>query len=160
MPSSPRKPEPVLDERLSAAAAYVRPGARMADIGCDHGKLCAALAARGTCEKIFACDIREKPLARARELLAPYLASGLAECRLGDGLTVLTPGEATDIVIAGVSGVTACQILEAGESSGRRASALFLSRPQNTACCACFWRRTALHCWTRRRCAPRGVTIR
>ena len=114
MPSSPRKPEPVLDERLSAAAAYVRPGARMADIGCDHGKLCAALAARGTCEKIFACDIREKPLARARELLVPYLASGLAECRLGDGLTVLAPGEATDIVIAGVSGVTACQILEAG----------------------------------------------
>lgn len=114
MPLSPRRPEPQLDERLAAAAAYVRPGARLADVGCDHGKLCAALAARGACGKIFACDIREKPLARARELLAPYIADGLAECRLGDGLTVLAPGEATDIVIAGVSGVTACEILAAG----------------------------------------------
>lgn len=114
MPLSPRRPEPPLDERLAAAAAYVRPGARLADVGCDHGKLCAALAARGSCEKIYACDIREKPLARARELLAPYMEDGTAECRLGDGLTVLAPGEATDVVIAGVSGVTACEILAAG----------------------------------------------
>lgn len=120
MRSSSTRPEPALDERLAAAAAYVRPGARLADVGCDHGKLCAALAARGTCGKIYACDIREKPLARARELLAPYIASGLAECRLGDGLTVLAPGEATDVVIAGVSGVTACEILAAGRDKWTR----------------------------------------
>ena len=120
MPSSLKRAEPQLDERLAAAAAYVRPGARLADVGCDHGKLCAALAARGACEKIFACDIREKPLARARELLAPYIEDGAAECRLGDGLTVLAPGEASDIVIAGVSGVTACEILAAGRDKWTR----------------------------------------
>ena len=34
------------------------------------------------------------------------------ECRLGAGLSVLRPGEADDIVIAGVSGVTVCEMLE------------------------------------------------
>lgn len=39
------KPVPHLDARLAAAAAYVRPGHIAADIGCDHGKLSAWLAA-------------------------------------------------------------------------------------------------------------------
>ncbi|MEG1641196.1 MAG: SAM-dependent methyltransferase, partial [Ruthenibacterium sp.] len=36
---------PQLDARLAAAAAYVRRGCRVADIGCDHGKLSVYLAA-------------------------------------------------------------------------------------------------------------------
>ena len=45
----PRRPEllPTLDERLTAAAALVREGEPVADIGCDHGKLTAVLAASG-----------------------------------------------------------------------------------------------------------------
>ena len=35
---------PTLDERLTAAAALVREGEPVADIGCDHGKLTAVLA--------------------------------------------------------------------------------------------------------------------
>ena len=37
---------PTLDARLAAAAELVRPGEPVADIGCDHGKLTAVLAAR------------------------------------------------------------------------------------------------------------------
>ena len=36
---------PTLDARLAAAAELVRPGEPVADIGCDHGKLTAVLAA-------------------------------------------------------------------------------------------------------------------
>ena len=36
---------PTLDARLTAAAELVRPGQPVADIGCDHGKLTAVLAA-------------------------------------------------------------------------------------------------------------------
>ena len=50
----PRRPEllPTLDERLTAAAALVREGEPVADIGCDHGKLTAVLAASGKYPKV------------------------------------------------------------------------------------------------------------
>ena len=47
MTTLPTSKPPRLDARLSAAFAYVRPGHTAADIGCDHGKLSAALAGSG-----------------------------------------------------------------------------------------------------------------
>ncbi|MFQ8833018.1 MAG: SAM-dependent methyltransferase [Ruthenibacterium lactatiformans] len=58
MPESKLLQPPVLDARLAAAAAYVRPGCVAADVGCDHGRLSVALAAQGKCRKIIASDIR------------------------------------------------------------------------------------------------------
>ena len=102
---------PHLDARLAAAAAYVRPGSAAAAVGCDHGKLAAYLAASGRCPRVIASDVRAQPLARARALCAQLGVQALVDCRLGDGLSVLRPGEVQDIVIAGVSGVTAAQML-------------------------------------------------
>lgn len=68
------KPVPHLDARLAAAAAYVRPGHIAADIGCDHGKLSAWLAGSGCCPLVFACDLREGPLQKARMTCAPMPA--------------------------------------------------------------------------------------
>lgn len=104
-------PPPALDARLRAAAAYVRRGGTAADIGCDHGKLAVSLVLRGQCERVIASDLRPAPLARARALAALHGCAGAVECRLGAGLSVLRPGEAGDIVIAGVSGVTICEML-------------------------------------------------
>lgn len=102
---------PAIDERLAAAAAFVRSGCVCADIGCDHGKLSVYLAAHG-CKKVIACDKSETPLSHARAALA-LAGCANAECRLGDGLSVLAPDEVDDIVIAGLSGVTLTQILAA-----------------------------------------------
>ncbi len=104
---------PALDARLAAAAGYVRRGHTAADIGCDHGKLAAYLAASGACPRVIAADLRPGPLARADALCRELGLADKVECRLGDGLAVLRPDEAQDIVIAGVSGVTAAQILDA-----------------------------------------------
>lgn len=106
-------PPPALDARLAAAAAYVRHGGAAADIGCDHGKLAVALVLRGQCEKVIAGDLRPAPLEHARALAALHGCGHTVECRLGAGLSVLRPGEVQDIVIAGVSGITICGILEA-----------------------------------------------
>lgn len=103
---------PVLDARLSAAAAFVRPHSSVADIGCDHGKLSAYLALEKHC-RVVAADIRPTPLARARETMRYYACEERVQCRLGDGLSVLSAGEVETIVIAGVSGITACNIMEA-----------------------------------------------
>lgn len=102
---------PHLDARLAAAAAYVRPGGTVADIGCDHGKLSAWLAGSGRCPLVFACDLREDPLQKARETCAPW--ADRVVFRLGSGLKVLAPGEAQDIVIAGMGAETIMEILDA-----------------------------------------------
>ena len=101
----------MLDARLAAAAAYVRPGSAAADIGCDHGKLSAYLAGSGRCPHVLACDLRPGPLAKARKTCAPWAAQ--IELRLGDGLAVVAPGEVSDIVIAGMGAETILQILDA-----------------------------------------------
>ena len=102
---------PHLDARLAAAAAYVRPGSTVADIGCDHGKLSAWLAGSGRCPLVFACDLREGPLQKARETCAPW--ADRVVFRLGSGLKVLAPGEAQDIVIAGMGAEPIMEILDA-----------------------------------------------
>lgn len=102
---------PRLDARLAAAFAYVRPGHAAADIGCDHGKLSAALAGSGRCPLVLACDLRPAPLEKARVTCAPY--GDKVQCRLGSGLSVLQPGEADDIIIAGMGAETIIKILEA-----------------------------------------------
>ena len=102
---------PQLDARLAAAYAFVRAGRVAADIGCDHGKLSAALAGSGRCPLVLACDLRPGPLEKARVTCAPY--GDKVQFRLGSGLAVLAPGEAEDIIIAGMGAETIIEILEA-----------------------------------------------
>ena len=68
----------------------------MADVGCGDGQLAAHLAARG--HRVVATEARPGPAARAR--------ARLGECRLGDGLEPLVPGEVDVIVVAGMGGGT------------------------------------------------------
>ena len=102
---------PRLDARLAAAFAYVRPGHVAADIGCDHGKLSAALAGSGRCPLVLACDLRPDPLEKARRRCAVY--GDKVQCRLGSGLSVVAPGEVDDIIIAGMGAETITEILDA-----------------------------------------------
>lgn len=111
-PVSPRpeRAERTLGARLFAAASLVDTARPVADIGCDHGKLAVFLAARGA-PRVIAVDSRPVPLSRARALAE---RRGVAlDCRLGDGLAPLAPGEAKEIVIAGLSGETIIEILAA-----------------------------------------------
>ena len=73
----------------------------MADIGCGDGQLALHLAAHG--HRVVATEARSGPAARARERLG--------ECRLGDGLEPLFPGEVEVIVVAGLGGGTIAGLL-------------------------------------------------
>ncbi len=103
---------PTLDARLTAAAELVRPGQPVADIGCDHGKLTAVLAASGNYPKVIGADLRPGPLAKAAQTLKNANCEDRAELRLGDGLSVLKENEVGSIVLAGVSAQTSWEILE------------------------------------------------
>lgn len=84
---------PTLDARLTAAAELVLPGRPVADIGCDHGKLTAVLAASGNYPKVIGADLRPGPLAKAKQTLEHAGCEDRAELRLGDGLSVLSAGK-------------------------------------------------------------------
>ena len=60
---------PTLDARLTATAELVLPGKPVADIGCDHGKLTAVLAASGKYPRVIGADLRPGPLAKAEQTL-------------------------------------------------------------------------------------------
>lgn len=102
-----------LDPRLSAIAHMVRPGARTADIGTDHGYLIAHLAEEGVIPFGYACDINPKPLEKARGLLQSRGLLGRVKVLLTDGLSCLPRDSVDDIVIAGMGGDTIIHILSA-----------------------------------------------
>ena len=103
-----------LDERLSACAGMLS-GRPLADIGTDHAYLPLYAVISGIAPRAVAADVREGPLARAREHVKKYGAEGRIRLCLSDGLHNVLPEEADDIVIAGMGGETILQILSEAE---------------------------------------------
>ncbi|MBP2641618.1 MAG: trmK [Firmicutes bacterium] len=102
----------LLRPRLSAIAAFVARGSRVADIGTDHAYLPVFLLRTGIAEQVIAVDVHHGPYQAAVETVT---SAGLVEAisvRFGDGLTVLGQGEADTVVIAGMGGNTIVKILE------------------------------------------------
>lgn len=102
-----------LDKRLSAVAALVRSGSRLADIGTDHAYLPVYLVQAGVCPSAIASDIGAGPLEAARRTVTENGLTSEIALRLGDGLATVTADEVEDIAIAGMGGETIAAILEA-----------------------------------------------
>ena len=92
----------------------------VADIGCDHGYLCADLLQSGKIKHAIAVDISAGSLQKARELAAALQLSEM-ECRQGNGLAPLAENEADYIVIAGMGGLLIKEILTADLKKAQRA---------------------------------------
>lgn len=101
-----------LTPRLMAIAQKVEPGARLADIGTDHGLLPVFLLQQGWLRSAVASDLRKGPLARAAATAARYGMSERMSLRLGPGLSTVTPRECDTVVLAGMGGETIQAILE------------------------------------------------
>ena len=102
-----------LTPRLRAAAELVPEGARLADVGTDHGYLPAWLLLEGRIPRAIAADLRPGPLDRARQTAEKYGLTGRMDFRLCDGLSGVAPEEVDAVVIAGMGGETIAAILEA-----------------------------------------------
>lgn len=98
--------------RLTALADMLPEVEVVADIGSDHGLLCAHLLLNGKCNKAIAVDVSPSAAQKAVQLAHSLDLVGRLIPRIGDGLKALRPGEAGAAVIAGLGGRLIASIIE------------------------------------------------
>ena len=114
----------VLTPRLACLAALVPPGACLADVGTDHGKLPISLLLDGRIAQAIGSDIGAGPLAHAARNAAEHGVS--LSLRLAPGLDAVRPEECDTVSIAGMGGQTIAEILQAAPWTGDGAHLLLL----------------------------------
>ncbi len=119
-----------LSKRLQAIADMVTTGSRTADVGCDHGFVSIYLYENKIAPKVYAMDLREGPLQRAREHIEAKGFSDYIETRLSDGVEALAAGEADTLICAGMGGRLMAEILSKGHEKAAMMKELIL-QPQS-----------------------------
>ena len=117
-----------LSPRLLAAAELVPVGAKLVDVGTDHGRLPVWLIQHGIVPQALATDLRPGPLSRAEELAARWGIGPELSFRLCDGLTAIDPRDAPVVTVCGMGGETIADILHAA-SWTREPGHLYILQP-------------------------------
>ena len=130
-----------ISKRLLCCAGFVEPGARVADIGTDHGYLGIYLLKNGIARQVTACDLRPLPLRNAQENAERFGVGAQMEFLLSDGLERVTPDRIDTVVC------------------GTRATGSFCSRRAPDRPCGSGWRKTAMRCSRRRWCRTGAFCI-
>ena len=115
-------PFAVNDERLKAVFELIGSCASVADVGCDHGYLSAALILNGRAERVIASDISPVSAAKAGALAERLGISDRMTARAADGLDAaaeLSPP--FSIAICGMGGELIAGILERGKATASKA---------------------------------------
>ncbi|VVM44187.1 tRNA (adenine(22)-N(1))-methyltransferase [Pseudomonas fluorescens] len=126
-PYAPRQKDIPLNQhtlslRLERVAAHVPAGARLADIGSDHGYLPVALMRRGVIAAAVAGEVALTPFHAAERTVRDNGLTQQISVRLADGLAAIEPGDGiTAITVCGMGGETIRDLLESGKArlSGR-----------------------------------------
>ena len=109
--------EQTLSMRLECVAAQVPAGARLADIGSDHGYLPVALLRRGAITAAVAGEVALTPFRAAERTVRENDLDPWITVRLANGLTAIEPEDRiTAISICGMGGETIRDILDSGKS--------------------------------------------
>lgn len=101
-----------ISPRLLACCGFVYPGARVADIGCDHGYLGIHLLLNGIASSVIAADVNEGPLKSAVRNAEKYGVQDKISFYLSDGVRNI-PRDFDLLVCAGMGADTMISILEA-----------------------------------------------
>lgn len=109
--------EHTLSMRLERVAANVPAGARLADIGSDHGYLPVALMRRGAIAAAVAGEVAATPFHAAERTVRDNALEQHISVRLADGLAAIEPTDAiTAISLCGMGGETIRDILDSGRA--------------------------------------------
>lgn len=101
-----------ISDRLLACAAFVRPGDRIADVGCDHGYLSIHLLQENIAASAICSDVRPQPLQSAIRNAEKYGLRDKMEFYLSDGVQNI-PKDFDTLVCAGMGADTMVSILTA-----------------------------------------------
>jgi len=101
-----------LHPRLQMAAELLKTGKVMADIGCDHGRLSCAILQQGRFSRCIAADVSAPSLEKAKQLSVYIGVAAQIDIRLGDGLSVLSVGEADAVALLGMGGTLMAELLD------------------------------------------------
>ncbi|MBS7561864.1 tRNA (adenine(22)-N(1))-methyltransferase TrmK [Pseudomonas sp. RC4D1] len=106
-----------LSMRLARVAAHVPAGARLADIGSDHGYLPLALISRGAIVAAVAGEVALTPFRSAQRAVRESGMEQQIDVRLANGLAAIEPADGiTAISLCGMGGETIRDILDSGQA--------------------------------------------
>lgn len=109
--------EQTLSMRLERVAAHVPAGARLADIGSDHGYLPVALMRRGAISAAVAGEVALTPFRSAERTVRELGLEAQITVRLANGLAAIEPDDGiTAISLCGMGGETIRDILDSGKA--------------------------------------------
>lgn len=120
-----------ISQRLLSCASMVRQGDVVADIGCDHGYLGIWLLKEGIASHVVACDLREKPLEKAKSNSRMFGTADRMSFHVADGLQAIGPSQVNTVVCAGIGGDCIAHILSQAEWVRNRDCRLIL-QPQTS----------------------------
>ncbi len=126
------KKELKLQPRLACIADCVPQGARLADVGTDHGYLPVYLLQRGKIASAIASDLREEPLAHAKRTAREFGVFEHIDFRLCSGLDGIRETEVDTVVLAGMGGELIVKLLEAAPWT-RKIPLTLILQPQTKA---------------------------
>lgn len=117
-----------LSLRLGVIASLVPCGARVCDIGTDHGYLGIELIKSLKAKSLIAADINEKPLANARK---NFEKAGVTNAllRLSNGFENIEESEFDTAVIAGMGGKVIAGIIDRAGNKIKAACKLLILQP-------------------------------
>ena len=115
-----------LDQRLTAIANLVDYG-KVADVGCDHGKLGYYLVSTDRASEVIATDISKPSLDKAKELAFENGVAHVMQTRLCDGLGAVCSEEVDTVIVAGLGGDVISGILQRAREEGKTFGSFILS---------------------------------
>lgn len=115
-----------LSNRLRAIAGFVSEGARVADIGTDHGYIPVWLAQKGIADRIAAADINRGPLQHAKDTAEQYGVTDRIAFALCSGLEFEGSDRYNTVIIAGMGGELIASILGAAPWTAQQDTTLIL----------------------------------
>lgn len=117
-----------LSKRLCTIAALVPFGARVCDIGADHGYLSIYIAKEKKPLSVITTDINKMPLMRAKKN-AELANIDTIDFRLCDGFHSIKKNEIDTAIIAGMGGEVISGILERGKAVVKNTDITFILQP-------------------------------